>query len=117
MIYRNSDLSRSINWSPDMNPEAGEIALRFLEGERDLMQIAHVRSSSIVDLTIFQVAAAGRYITVMRGTMGEILVTIAGSDETLLLTGKTAEVLAAYLDDEPVTTHDRSDMTIRRRVA
>ena len=117
MIYRNSDLSRSINWSPDMNPEAASIALRFLEGERDLMHIAHIRSSSIVDLTSFLTAAAGHDLVVMRGTMGEILVCVNNAAESLLLTGKTADVLSAYLDDEPVMTRDRTDMTIRRRVA
>jgi hypothetical protein len=34
--------------------------------------------------------------------------------ETLLITGKTAEVLCAYIDSEPVRTEDRADMTLRR---
>src|SRR5438552_19198263 len=104
MIYCNSDLSRSINWSPDMNPEAASIALRFLEGERDLMHIAHIRSSSIVDLTSFLTAAAGRDLVVMRGTMAEILVCVTTAAESLLVPGNTADALAPCPRAAPFTS-------------
>jgi len=36
--------------------------------------------------------------------------------EDLLITGKTAEVLRAYIDRALVRTEDRLDMTLRRAV-
>ncbi|HEV8657602.1 MAG TPA: hypothetical protein VGS96_03145 [Thermoanaerobaculia bacterium] len=117
MIYRNSDLSRSITWTPELNPEAGELALKFLNGERELMRLAHVRSSSIVALTTFLTVASDRDIVVKRGIGGELLVSASDSGESLLLTGKTAEVLSSYIDEEPVSTRDRGEMTIRHRAS
>ena len=115
MIYPNSDLARDIIWVREVNPEAGDKALRFLNGERELMHIARVRSSTIVALTVFLEVASDRGALVDRGIGGELLVRATDSPESLLLTGKTADVLRSYLDDEPVSTHERSDMTIRRR--
>ena len=37
--------------------------------------------------------------------------------ENLLITGKTAEVLRAYIDCQPVRGIDRGDMTLRRQAA
>ncbi|HEY3052603.1 MAG TPA: hypothetical protein VGK04_04365 [Thermoanaerobaculia bacterium] len=117
MIYRNSDLSRNITWVPEDNPEAADRAMQFLNGERELMRLAHVRSSSIVDLNTFLTVASEDEIEVKRGIGGELLVCATDSGENLLLTGKTAEVLRSYIDEEPVSTRDRGDMTIRRILA
>ncbi len=117
MIYRNSDLIRNIHWTPDDNPAAGTIALQFLLGERELLHLAHVRSSAIVSLTVFLENSADDDLIVDRGTGGYLLIGSSATSDTLLLTGKTAEVLRSYLDDEPVSMRDRADMTVRRRIA
>ena len=52
-----------------------------------------------------------------RSACGELLVQATESDGSLALTDRTANVLRAYIDNEPVRTHDRMDMTIRRRSA
>ena len=115
MIYRNFDLARNITWVPEDNPEAGHVARQFLDGERELLHIAGVRSSTVVALTVFLETASDREVLVDRGIGGELLVRATDSGETLLLTGKTADVLRSYLDDEPVSMRDRGEMTIRRR--
>lgn len=114
MIYRNSDLAHSITWTAETHPEAGERATRFLVAEYELLRLARARSSAIVELNIFLETANDTGVEVRRGLTGELLVT--ASDQSLLLTGKTAEVLGSYIDDEPVMTGDRLDMTIRRRI-
>ena len=110
MIYRNSDLAQNITWQPETHPEASDRALNFLDGERSLLQLARPRSRTVKEINAFLEVAYE--VSVERGTNGELLV--RASDENLLLTGKTAEVLRSYLDDEPVSTSDRFDMTIRR---
>ncbi len=117
MIYRNSELIQHTLWVQDANPDAHTIAYRFLSGERELLRLARTRSSAIVALTIFLESAVDADMYVDRGTNGDILISTNGSAETLLITGKTAEVLRAYLDDEPVSMKDRADMTVRRRIA
>ena len=117
MIYSNSEMVEHIVWTPDENPDGGAIARRFLEGERELLHIAHARSTVIVALTTFLESAGDGAVVVDRGTSGDLLISTSASRETLLLTGKTAEVLRAYLDDEPVSMDDRADMTVRRRIA
>jgi hypothetical protein len=114
VIYRNSDLAHSIRWTPETHPEAAERATKFLAAERELLCLARTRSSAIVELNIFLETASDTGVEVHRGISGELLVT--ASDQALLLTGKTAAVLGSYIDDEPVTTSDRLDMTIRRRI-
>ena len=113
MIYRNSDLAQSIIWTPETHPEAVERVTKFLAAERELLQLALARSSAIVELNIFLETASDTDVEVHRGVSGELLV--KANDQTLLLTGKTAEVLGSYIDDEPVSTRDRLDMTMRRR--
>lgn len=115
MIYRNSDLAHNITWTAETNPEAAERATRFLAAECELLRLARTRSSAIVELNIFLETASDGGVEVHRGVSGELLVT--ADDQALLLTGKTAEVLGSYIDDEPVMTGDRLDMTIRRRLS
>ena len=117
MIYRNSELARNTQWTPRGNPAAGVIASQFLAGERELLHLAHARSSAIVALTIFLENAADAGLFVDRAESGDLLISSAATDDTLLITGKTAEVLRSYLDDEPVSMRDRADMTVRRRIA
>lgn len=117
MIYRNSELIQHTLWLQDANPEAGEIAYRFLSGERELLRLARTRTSAIVALTIFLEATVDADIYVDRGANGDLLISTNGSADTLLITGKTADVLRAYIDDEPVSMQDRADMTARSRIA
>ncbi|HSP14154.1 MAG TPA: hypothetical protein VLV78_05320 [Thermoanaerobaculia bacterium] len=117
MIYRNSELIGNMHWTPDSNPAAGTVALQFLLGERELLHLAHARSSAIVALTVFLESAADAEVLVDRASSGDIRVSSAATSDTLLLTGKTAEVLRSYLDEEPVSMRDRADMTVRRRIA
>jgi hypothetical protein len=115
VIYRNTDLTRGITWIPEENPEAGDLARKFLEGERELLRLSRVRSTAIVPINIFLESATDTKLNVQRGVDGELLVRATDSGESLLLTGKTAEVLRSYIDGRPVSMDDRGDMTIRRR--
>ena len=113
MIYRSSRIAHKYNWTPDDNPRAGELARQFLSNELELMQLEEIRSTATEALNDF--LHMGGVIAVERGISQDVLVRTIGSGESLLVTGKTAEVLRSYLDDEPVSTRDRGDMTIRRR--
>ena len=53
-------------------------------------------------------------LSVYRSSACDLLIRAASDD--LLITGKTAEVLSAYIDREIVRTEDRLDMTLRRAV-
>lgn len=114
MIYSNSMLGNYIHWERHPNPEAASIASRFLSGERELLRLARARNSACAALTCFLTTAQS--IVVYRGACGELLLSCEATGEKLLLTGKTAEVLRSYLDDEPVSMRDRLEMTQRRRI-
>jgi hypothetical protein len=113
LIYRNTDLVRNTHWSLETNPEAGSIARQFLVGEYELLKLAHVRSSTVVDLRIFIEASKDLAIEVQRAANGDLLITARDAEEVLMLTGRTASVLRGYLDEEPVRMQDRFDMTQR----
>jgi hypothetical protein len=115
MIFRNSSRVRELAWMGGANVRCSEIVRAFLVGERDLMKLARVRSTSIVDLQIFLDSAIGKLIFVERAPAGELLIRAVGSAESLLLTGRTAEVVNAYLDDNVVLMEDRAEMTIRKK--
>ena len=115
MIYRNMTHAVELTWEAEWNPLAGEIARDFLRGEHDLLKLARARTNAIVDLHIFLEAVAEKRLAVYRTDTGEILV-CAGS-ESLLITGRTADVLRAYLDEELVLMSDRGDMTLRLMTA
>jgi hypothetical protein len=115
VIYRYTDLTRGINWIPEDNPEAGDVAKRFLEGERELLRLERAHSIAIVPINVFLEIARDSKLNVERGVAGELLVRATDSGESLLLTGKTAEVLSSYIDGRPVSMNDRGDMTLRRR--
>ena len=117
MIYRNSDIARTIEWQPDGNQKAGDIARQFLTGESELLELASARTSAVVALTRFLENSAGFPLQVERAGTGELLVKADLVDEQLLVTGKTANVLAGYLDEELVLMQDRLDMTVRQRIA
>ena len=115
MIYRNAVVPNDIVWMGTLDPHAGEVVRDFLAGECDLMKLAGARRSAINDLQSFLNCASGKPICVERSHTGQLLVRAIGSSESLLLTGRTAEVVCAYLDQAPVMMEDRSDMTIRQR--
>ena len=117
MIYRNSDFIDDQRWLAEPKADAGDIVREFLAGERDLMELelgpnAHV----VADLYEFLAAAEERPICVERAVTGEILVRAIGGNDSLLITGRTANVVAGYLDCTPVWMEDRGDMTLRRRI-
>ena len=114
VIYRNSALADQIKWSPDNTDGAPDIVRTFLRSEYDLLRLARVASSSIADLELFLRNSANVPLTVDRSAAQELLVRADKAGESLLITGKTAEVLTAYIDSEPVRTEDRADMTLRR---
>jgi hypothetical protein len=115
MIYRNCNRAAELTWEAEWNPLSGEIARDFLRGEHDLLKLARARTSAIVDLHVFLENAAGRPLSVYRAESGEVL--IVGGTESLLITGRTADVLRAYLDEELVLMSDRGDMTLRLKTA
>ena len=99
-------------WEPEQNPEAGELARKFLDAEREMLRLKQVQSPLSDTLVDFLEYADN--VAVARGLRGELLVQARESADSLVLTGKTADVLRAYIDNEPVSTDDRADMTIRR---
>jgi hypothetical protein len=113
VIYRSSDLQSETTWEPEHNPEAGELARKFLDAEREMLRLKKVQPALSSTLVGFLEYAGN--VAVARNARGELLVQVNDSPESLVLTGKTADVLRAYIDNEPVSTHDRADMTIRRR--
>ena len=115
MIYRNATVLRDIIWMGSLASDAGEVVRDFLAGECDLMKLQGTRHRTLNDLQIFLNSASGRPICVERSRRGDLLVRAIGSGESLLLTGRTADVIRAYLDRAPVRMQDRADMTIRRR--
>ena len=114
MIYRNSVLADQIRWTPDETADAAEVARTFLRSEYELLRLARVETTSVSDLESFLTKSANVSLTVERSAGQELLVRADGAAETLLITGKTAEVLCAYIDSKPVATEDRADMTLRR---
>ena len=114
VIYRNSVLAEQIKWSPDHTDGAPEIVRTFLRSEYDLLCLARVATSSVTDLEVFLKNSANLPLTIDRSAAQELLVRAERAGESLLITGKTAEVLRAYIDSEPVRTEDRADMTLRR---
>ena len=115
MIYRSSELQNQTTWEPEQNPEAGELARKFLDAEREMLRLRQVQSDLSTTLVDFLEYTGD--VAVARSARGELLVQANESAGSLVLTGKTADVLRAYIDNEPVSTHDRADMTIRRRLA
>lgn len=114
MIYRNSLLSKQVVWTLDASPEATNVARAFLRGECELLRLARVAQNTIADLEKFLQITAELPIVVERSSAGDLLVRASQIEESLLITGKTAEVLRSYIDSEPVRTEDRTDMTLRR---
>lgn len=114
MIYSNSSLGKFIHWDRHPNPQAPDVARAFLNGERELLHLTSPRTSAAVTLDEFLEGAQS--ISVQCGFAGELLISCAANGKKLMLTGKTAEVLRSYLDDEPVSMSDRLDMTTRRRM-
>lgn len=114
MIYSNSSLGKFIHWDRHPNPQAPDVARAFLNGERELLHLTSPRTSAAVTLDEFLEDAQS--ISVQCGFAGELLISCAASGKKLMLTGKTAQVLRSYLDDEPVSMRDRLDMTTRRRI-
>ena len=115
MIYRNHDRLNDLRWLGEPNLQAGEIVRDFLIGERDLLELEHGHTRALGNLDCFLEGAANRPICVERAVTGEILIRAIGFRDSLLVTGRTADVLAGYLDSTPVWMEDRNDMTIRRR--
>ena len=116
MIYRNSVLADQIRWTPDETADAADIARTFLRSEYELLRLARVETTSVADLESFLKKSADLPLTVERSGGQELLVSAEGAGETLVITGKTAEVLYAYINSQPVATEDRADMTLRRGI-
>jgi hypothetical protein len=105
-----------LHWWPDVNPDACEIARNFLTGECELMQLTHTSGEIANDLAAFLDASRGSQLVVRRAASGEILISVDPWSESLLLTGRTADVLSGYLDQKIVRMEDRFDMTVRHGV-
>jgi len=116
MIYRNSVLADQIRWTPDEAADAADIARTFLRSEYELLRLARVETTSVGDLESFLKKSADLPLTVERSGGQELLVSAEAAGETLVITGKTAEVLYAYINSQPVATEDRADMTLRRGI-
>ena len=116
MIYRDAIHSDDNHWVLDLNPEAGTIARAFLAGEYDLLTFTRTRSPTTTALGEFLDATAGLPFIVQRNGAGDVLITARPFGETLLLTGRTADVLCGYLDERVVRMEDRFDMTVRQAI-
>ena len=113
VIYRNSLLANHITWTVDQTPEAVEVARTFLRAECQLLRLAAVARSTVDDVEAFLTSSADVPMSVYRSSSGDLLVRAQSRDD-LLITGKTAEVLSGYIDQDVVRTEDRLDMTLRR---
>ena len=113
MIYRNSPDAANIVWTGEQRPQATDIVRAFLRSEQELLWLGRIKSKTAEDLQEFLTISAELPISVARSAAGHILVRADKANESLLITGKTAEVLRSYIDDEPVRMADREDMTIR----
>lgn len=102
-------------WTREGNPQATDIARAFLRAEHELLWLTRMKSRSAGDLEEFLAISAELPITVWRSAAGNILVSADKANESVLITGKTAEVLRSYIDHEPVRMTDREDMTVRRQ--
>jgi hypothetical protein len=116
VIYRNSLLANHITWTVDETPEAPEIASAFLRAECQLLRLASVARGTVDDVEAFLTSSADVPMSVYRSSAGDLLIRTEQTSDDLLITGKTAEVLSAYIDREIVRTEDRLDMTLRRVV-
>jgi len=114
LIYRNSLLAGHISWTVDQTVDAAEIACHFLRSECDLLRLARVAENTVADMEAFLKTTADSPVMVERSAADQILLTIRRTGDTLLITGKTAEVLRSYIDNQPVGTEDRDDMTLHR---
>ena len=112
VIYRNSLLANHVTWTADDSADAAEIARAFLRAECQLLRLAGVAHTTVGEVESFLTASADTAMSVYRSAAGDLL--IRSGDGDLLITGKTAEVLGAYIDEEIVRTEDRLDMTLRR---
>ena len=117
MIYRNSSLAKQLSWNRDDTLLAADIALVFLRGERDLLRLAQMAAGTVAELDGFLTATEGMPLVVDRAAAGQLMVACEKTSESLFVTGKTADVLRAYIDCQPVRGIDRDDMTLRRRGA
>ena len=117
MIYRNSSLAQQLSWDRDDTLLAADIVLVFLRGERDLLRLAQLAKNTVADLDMFLTQSEGKPLVVDRSAGGELLIRCEEAGESLFITGKTAEVLRAYIDCQPVHSNQRGDMTLRRHVA
>jgi hypothetical protein len=117
VIYRNSSLAQQLSWNRDDTILAADIVLVFLRGERDLLQLAKMAKGTVADLDMFLTRTEGMPLVVDRSAAGQLLIACEETGESLFVTGKTAEVLRAYIDCQPVRGIDRDDMTLRRHVS
>ena len=106
LIYRNSSLAQQITWNNDDTLLAAEIALHFLRGECDLLRLAKVADRTVADLEAFLTGTSGMPLVIERSAAGHVLVRCEEVGEGLLVTGKTADVLRAYIDCQPVHTQE-----------
>ena len=112
MIYLNSADAAPMVWMREESGHAAEITRAFLRSELELLRLGHINSRTAEDLERF--LAIADVITIARSAAGNILVRAETTNDALLITGRTAEVLRSYLDGEPVSMIDRGDMTVRR---
>ena len=117
MIYRNSSLAQQLSWNRDDTVLAADIVLVFLRGERDLLRLAQVAKSTVADLEMFLTRTEGMPLVIERAAAGQLLIACEKTGDSLFVTGKTAEVLRAYIDCQPVRGIDRDDMTLRRHAS
>ena len=117
MIYRNSSLAQQLSWNRDDTVLAADIVLVFLRGERDLLRLAKVAKSTVADLDVFLTKTEGMPLIFERAAAGQLLIACEKTGDSLFVTGKTAEVLRAYIDCQPVRGIDRDDMTLRRHAS
>ena len=116
LIYRGNGFTVDTQWQAETNADAASLARDFLVGEQELLQLAGGRSLAMRDLMSFFESAGNAALQVSRSASGDLRIGAAGTDETLIVTGRTARVLCSYLDDEPVRTSDRLEMTQRVRL-
>lgn len=108
------DIADPIEWVTEDLPDEGHQARTFLQGERSLAAIRKDEELQQL-LDRFLSSAEEQPLLVSMALTGEIRVRSSSSSQSLLLDGRTAEVLAATLRGEQSSAQDRMDMTVRGR--
>lgn len=113
MIQTFPDSSPDLEWASENQNDEQHVARGFLQGERSLAVLQNDQTTAAV-LEDFLRSAGDEALEISEALTGEVRVTASHGSPSILITGKTAEVLRSYIEGDSVSVSDRMDMTFRR---